>query len=516
MNRESMLDRLSGDDRFWDLLIVGGGATGLGIAVDAASRGYRTALVEQHDFAKATSSRSTKLVHGGVRYLEQGNITLVRDALHERAILARNAPHLVHTLGFVVPAYRRWERPYYGIGLRIYDTLAGRRRLGHSRLLSRDETREMLPTLRSEGLRGGTLYYDAQFDDARLAINLAQTAADHGAVLANYTRVREFIHENGRLQGAVAVDEESGNELRIHATVVINATGVFTDNVRNLDDPSSSPMVQPSQGAHVVLPRSYFPGDTALIVPKTEDGRVLFAIPWHDRVVVGTTDTPLATPELEPRPLAAEVEFILSHCDRYFETPVSRSDVLSVFAGLRPLVKAAPGTRTSALSRDHTIVVSPSGLVTIAGGKWTTYRKMARDTVDRAAQFGEFEPRPCVTEDLYIHGAGTLVESDPIRYGADATAVTAMADSVPEGLERFHPDLPVRPADVVWAARHEMARSIEDVLARRTRCLVLNAMASLEIAEAVSRVLAPELQWSEATRERSVSDFQSLGRRYLL
>ncbi|MGH9578890.1 MAG: glycerol-3-phosphate dehydrogenase/oxidase, partial [Terriglobales bacterium] len=357
----------------WDFLIIGGGATGLGTALEAASRGYRTLLVEQSDFAKGTSSRSTKLIHGGVRYLQQGDVGLVLEALRERDALCRNAPHLVHPLALVVPAYHIWECPFYWMGLKLYDLLARSRMLGTTRALSASEARERIPTLRPDGLRGGILYYDAQFDDARLAVSLAETLVENGGVALNYMPVTSLVKSNGRVQGVVVRDAENGKDYELHARIVVNATGVFADALRRMDNPAAGDMIRPSQGIHLVLDKSFLPGKTALMVPRTDDGRVLFAIPWHDVVLMGTTDTEVREIALEPRPLEAEIDFILAHAARYLTRAPSRSDVLCAFAGLRPLVQKSKGEPTSAISRDHELLISRSGLVTITGGKWTTY-----------------------------------------------------------------------------------------------------------------------------------------------
>ena len=393
MNRTDMLAALDSRDP-WDVVVIGGGATGLGVAVDAADRGYRTVLLEQDDFAKGTSSRSTKLVHGGVRYLQQGNVSLVLEALRERGLLIRNAPHLVRNLGFVVPNYDWWEGPFYGIGLKVYDMLAGKLGLGPSRWLDRDETLEQLPTLEREGLRGGVIYHDAQFDDARLAIALAHTAARAGATLVNYARVTALVKANDLVAGVRVHDLETEREYEVRARVVVNATGVFTDDVLRMDAADTPPIIEPSQGIHLVLDRRYHPASNAIMVPRTDDGRVLFAVPWHGRVIVGTTDTEVERAELEPRPREDEVDFLLEHIARYLEHDPTRADVLSVFAGLRPLVRPGDARDTASISRDHTLITSKSGLVTITGGKWTTYRKMAQDTVDQAIIVGGLEPRP--------------------------------------------------------------------------------------------------------------------------
>ncbi len=425
MNRDDLLQRLDERSAPWDVLIIGGGATGLGTAIEAAARGYRTLLLEQHDFAKGTSSRSTKLVHGGVRYLQQGNVSLVLEALRERGRLLQNAPHLVHDLRFVVPSYDWWEGPFYGIGLKLYDLLAGRAGFGPSVRLSRQETLAFLPTLESDGLRGGVQYYDGQFDDARLAVNMAQTAVDLGATVLNYVQVTALTRQGDVVAGVVARDLEGRREYELEARVVVNATGIFTDAIRRLDDPQAPPMLRLSQGVHIVLDRAFLPTDTAIMVPRTDDGRVLFAIPWHQRVLIGTTDTPVEAAVLEPRPLDEEWDFLLTHAARYLSKDPTPADVLSTFAGLRPLVGNGQNGGTASLSRDHTLHIDRSGLVTITGGKWTTYRKMAEDTIDSAAVVAQLEERPSVTKDLRLHGWHDDDASlgDLAGYGADAEAL---------------------------------------------------------------------------------------------
>ncbi len=517
MNRDTMLDAL-GATHLWDFVIIGGGATGLGCAVEAASRGYRTLLLEQSDFAKGTSSRSTKLVHGGVRYLRQGNVALVLEALKERGLLLQNAPHLVHDLPFVVPNYAWWEGPFYGIGLKMYDLLAGRSGFGRSKHLSKEETLARLPTLEPEGLDGGVIYYDGQFDDARLAINLAQTAADQGGVLLNYVEVVGLMHERGEVRGVLARDGEAGDEYEVRARVVINATGVFTDRVRQMDNADAAPIITPSQGVHIVLDRDFLPGNTAIMVPKTDDGRVLFAIPWHDRALVGTTDTEVPTAELEPRPLEEELAYLFEHAARYLTQNPTAEDVLSTFAGLRPLVGTSGGEGTAALSRDHTLLIAPSGLVTITGGKWTTYRKMAEDTIDQAATLADLPDRPSVTRTLPIHGHHEEAAQfgDLADYGADAPAVEALLAENPAWGDRLHPSRPVRAGEVVWSVREEMARTVEDVLARRRRTLLLDARASIEMAPAVAALMAEELRRDAAWQRAQVEAFWALAAGYLV
>lgn len=498
MPRPELLDRLFHAPEPWDIVIIGGGATGMGIAVDAATRGYRVALVEQHDFGKGTSSRSTKLVHGGVRYLAQGNLSLVREALHERGLLRQNAPHLVHDLPFVIPCYRWWERSYYGLGLKLYQWLAGKQGFGPTRWLSRAETLRRLPGVQPEGLRGGVVYSDGQFDDARLLINLATTASDAGATVLNYVRAVKLLRDDaGKLTGIVVQDQETGAQAELAARAVINATGPFCDEVRHLDDPAAPPLLARSQGAHIVLARSFLPAVSALMVPKTSDGRVLFAIPWHGHTLIGTTDVPITGAPLEPVPQEQEIDFILETAGQYLAKKPTRADILAQFAGIRPLVKAGNAKNTSKLSRDHTIHFDPSGLVTITGGKWTTYRNMAEDCVNRVIAHHQLDARgPCVTKELKLHGH----DAEAARfgalavYGADAPAIQALGREHPDWLQPLHVDLPYTAAEIVWVTRHENARTVEDVLARRTRALFLNARAALAMAPRVAELMAAELQ----------------------
>jgi glycerol-3-phosphate dehydrogenase len=480
LQRDTFLQHIAARREPWDIAVVGGGATGVGIAVDAATRGYGVVLLEQHDFGKGTSSRSTKLVHGGVRYLQQGNISLVMEALKERGLLLRNAPHLVHDLQFIVPNYEWWEAPFYGIGMKVYDLLAGKYGFGPSQILSRDEVLARIPTLSQDGLRGGVKYHDGQFDDARLLIDLASTAAQHSACLLNYARVISLARDDGGfVSGLTFRDEESGTSHTLAARCVINATGPFCDELRRLDEPGAKAIIAPSQGVHIVLSREYLPGETAIMVPHTRDGRVMFAIPWHGHAVVGTTDTPIPSSTLEPFPQGEEIDFILETAGGYLAKRPTRADVLSVFTGIRPLVKSGGTSSTAALSRDHTIEISSSGLLTIAGGKWTTYRRMAEDAVDHAIVIGQLDERPCVTRDLRIRDPGSLADS------------------------------------AAWFARHEMARTVEDVLARRTRLLFLDTRAALAKAPQVALELAQELGRDEAWRGAQLKNFRKTATHFM-
>jgi glycerol-3-phosphate dehydrogenase len=522
-SRETMLRQLT-EVPIWDIVVIGGGSTGLGTALDAASRGYKTLLLEQSDFAKGTSSRSTKLVHGGVRYLAQGNIRLVFEALRERGLLLRNAPHVVSVLPFVIPCYSWWQRFFYGTGLTLYDLLAGRYSLGRTTWWSRNAVLERMPTVKSKSLKGGIVYYDGQFDDARLALNMAQTCAEQGGTLLNYTRVTELIKDaHGKVNGVEVLDLESGKPYTLRAKVVVNATGVYVDEILQLDQPAQKPLVMPSQGVHVVLDRSFLPSDAGLMIPKTPDGRVLFAIPWQGHVLAGTTDTPLQELSLEPVALDAEINFILQTAGQYLQKTPTRQDVLSVFAGLRPL--AAPDSETGntkEISRSHKLLVAPSGLVTITGGKWTTYRQMAEDTVDAAIRVAKLPAIPCRTEKLAIHGAIPAPAisvpnglNELTSYGSDAAAMQTLQQSEPELAQQLHPDFSYTLSEVTWAVRHEMGRTVEDVLARRLRVLFLDARAALEMAPVVAAVLARELKRDDVWQREQLAAFEMLAKHYL-
>ncbi|HVQ29227.1 MAG TPA: glycerol-3-phosphate dehydrogenase/oxidase [Vicinamibacteria bacterium] len=517
MNRDELLGHALGRREAWDLIVVGGGATGVGVALDAASRGYEVLLLEQSDFGKGTSSRSTKLVHGGVRYLEQGNISLVMEALRERGLLRQNAPHLVSDLAFVVPNYEWWEAPFYGIGLKVYNALAGKYGFGPSEILSREETLQRLPTIQTEGLRGGVVYYDGQFDDARLLLNMAATAVEQGAALLNYAPVTALLRDReGYIDGVAGRDLETGRGFEARAKLVINAAGPFCDGVRRLADPAAEPMIAPSQGVHLVFARDFLPGPNAIMVPHTSDGRVLFAIPWHGHTLVGTTDTPVSEATLEPRPLEEEIDFILENAERYLSKPPTRRDVLSVYGGIRPLVRSRDTKSTAALSRDHTIHIDASGLLTITGGKWTTYRNMAEDCVNQAAELAQLPERPCATKHLNIHGFHQTASKfgSLAVYGSDALGIQDLVRAEPALGTHLHPSLPYCGAEVVWATRFEMARAVEDVLARRTRALFLNAEAALAMAPEVARLMARELGRGDEWVRDQVKAFDALAAGY--
>jgi glycerol-3-phosphate dehydrogenase len=513
MKRNDMLESARARTEPWDIIIVGGGATGVGTAVDAATRGYATLLLEQADFGKGTSSRATKLVHGGVRYLEQGNVSLVMEALKERGLLRQNAPHLVHELAHIVPSYSWWEGPFYGIGLKLYQMLSGKYGFGPSQLLSKEETIKRIPSVNPDGLTGGVVYYDGQFDDTRLLINLVATAHEQGATLMNYSRVTK-LHKgaDGIVNGLSWEDLETGETHDAKAKVVINATGPFTDSVRRLGDADAKKMIAPSQGAHIILDRSFLPGTNAILVPHTKDGRVMFAIPWHEHTLVGTTDTPIPEAVLEPVAMEQEVEFMLETAALYLAKKPTKADILSVWAGVRPLVKAGDGKNTAALSRDHTVHIDQNGLLSIAGGKWTTYRNMAEDAVDQAATLGDLPEKACVTKTLNVHGYTPNAASfGPLDfYGTDALEIRKLIDENASLGTPLDQELPYVGAEVVWAARCELARTVEDVLARRTRALFLNAKAALRMAPRVAALLAEELGRDKKWQSDQLTQFEQV------
>lgn len=494
MDRTKILDRVRTHVEPWDIIVIGGGATGVGCAVDAASRGLDVLLLEQSDFGKGTSSRSTKLIHGGVRYLAQGNISLVREALKERGIILRNAPHVVHKQAFIVPCYSLWQKFYYGVGLKLYDILSGKHSFGKSRILSGSETLERLPGVKTAGLRGGILYFDGQFDDTRLLIDLVITAHEQAAAVLNYAKVSAIVkNENGKVCGVEFQDAETGATIVANARAIINATGAFCDAIRKMSDADARNIVTYSQGIHLVFDETFLPGRTALMIPKTSDGRVLFAIPWHGYLLVGTTDTRVAKAELEPKALEKEIEFVLETVADYLTKPPTRDDILSVFAGIRPLVKSKFARKTASLSRGHTIEIDGSGMLTITGGKWTTYRRMAEDAVDQAARLVGLGARHSITATLPISGSKT----------EDAASADAL-----------HKDLPYTSANVIRAVRDEMAQTVEDVLARRTRALFLNAKAAIEMAPMVARIMAKELGKGEDWVNDQIERFNAVAKSY--
>ncbi|WP_343558545.1 glycerol-3-phosphate dehydrogenase/oxidase [Sphingobacterium sp.] len=517
--RSKLIERIK-DTSEWDVIVIGGGASGLGVALDALSRGFKTILLEQVDFAKGTSSKATKLVHGGVRYLAQGDIALVKEALHERGLLQRNAPHLVKNQSFIIPNYSWFDGPFYTIGMKIYDFLAGRLSLGKSIHINKEETLRRISTVRKKGLYGGVVYQDGQFDDSRLAVNVAQTCIQMGGVALNYMRVTNLTkNNNGKVNGVIAQDTDTGEVFTIQGKAIINATGIFVDDILKMDKPEAKQMVRPSQGVHLVFDKSFLPGDDAIMIPKTDDGRVLFLVPWHNRVIAGTTDTPIDEHSLEPIALEKEIEFILKTAGRYLTKQPTRQDALAVFAGLRPL--AAPtgnSNKTKEISRSHKVIVSESNLLTLTGGKWTTFRRMGQDTVDKAIKIGCLPKKESKSATQKIYSAiPTNDRSNHMYiYGSDQEAIHALAQENPQWGEKLVEHLEFKKAEVVWAVRNELAQTVEDVLSRRVRILFLDAKAAITAAPEVAKILAQELGKDENWQKSQLENFQKVAKNYIL
>ena len=517
-DRNKLLDNLNKTDK-WDILIIGGGATGLGIAVDAASRGFKTLLVEQADFAKGTSSRSTKLAHGGVRYLAQGNISLVTEALKERGLLLKNSPHLTKNESIIIPCFSWTTGLFYATGLLLYDWLSGKKSLGRSKLIGKKEVMQRLPTIKRSSLKCGVLYHDGTFDDARLALNLAQTCVENGGTVLNYCKVVSLIKNKDRkISGATIADKETGNEYEVKAKVVVNATGIFVDDILKMDLPDAKSLIRPSQGIHLVLDPSFLKSEDAIMIPHTEDGRVLFAIPWYQKVLVGTTDTPLETHSLEPRALESEIDFVLNTAGKYLSDVPHKSDVLSVFAGLRPLAATDDTSKkTKEISRSHKIIISNSGLVSVIGGKWTTYRKMAEDTLEKIMKNKMLARKKCITENLKIHGFVSEESNESFSvYGADKEGIKQLINEDKTNGISLSEDIMITPAQIIWAVRKEMARTVEDVLARRIRVLFIDARIACKLAPKVASIMMKELNENEEWKNRQIEAFSDLAKGYIL
>ena len=513
---KSLLDH---EDQQWDIIIIGGGATGLGIALDGATRGFKTILLEQSDFSKGTSSRSTKLVHGGVRYLAQGDLLLVIEALHERGLMLKNAPHITSNQEFVIPVYTWWDCILYTAGLKFYDLLAGRLSMGRSYFIRRSEVIDRLPHIKEKGLKGGIIYHDGQFDDSRMAVALAEASMNNGGIVLNYFRVSSLLKDvNNRITGVTASDTDTGKEYKIFGRLVINATGVFADEIHRMDDPDSKPTIRPSQGVHIVLDRIFLQSQSAIMIPKTDDGRVLFAIPWFGKVVAGTTDTPLDKVSEEPRALDSEIDFILETAGKYLDRAPKREDILCVFAGLRPLAADPDNpSSTKEISRRHKITISKSGLISIIGGKWTSYRRMAEETIDRGIKEGMLGKRKCVTESFRFYSNNQVLKSERLKiYGDKAGEIEKMIDNKPDLGDQIDPRLPYTRAEIIWICRNEMPHTLEDVLARRTRALVLDVKASLDIAPETVRLMAKELGYDEVWQEKQLEKYEQLSMNYIL
>ena len=516
LSREKSFEKISNTPQ-WDVVVIGGGATGLGIAVDAAQRGFKVLLLEKNDFAKGTSSRSTKLVHGGVRYLAQGNLKLVIEALRERGFMLANAPHLTHVQEFIIPVYSFFDKIFYAAGLLIYDLLAGKLSLSRTKILGRKTVAKRIPSIQQKKLKGGIVYADGQFDDARFAIALALTASELGGTVVNYANVVGLKKNKGKITGVSFVDEIENKRFDVLAKSVINATGVFVDGILDLDDEASPAAVMPSQGVHLVIDKKFFPTSDALMIPKTKDGRVLFAVPWHDAIVLGTTDTPLSMISDEPIALEEEVNFILEHFNQYNQVKITRGDIKSIYAGLRPLVKTSNNKSTALASRDHTIIVSKSNLITITGGKWTTYRKMAKDALNNAVFVAKLPLIKCSTRNLRLHGylPNVAYGQTLSQYGSDASKILEIMEKQKSMSERIHPDHPFTRAELEWCVTNEMAMQVEDILARRSRMLFVDAHAAIASSEKTARMMASLLHRDEQWVQHQIVAFQEMAKGYL-
>ncbi|MCF6168571.1 MAG: glycerol-3-phosphate dehydrogenase/oxidase [Lutibacter sp.] len=519
MNRENLIDKISEQEKIWDVVVIGGGASGLGIAIEAVTRGYKTLLLEQYDFTKGTSSRSTKLVHGGVRYLAQGNISLVLESLKERGLLQKNAPHLVSNLAFLIPSYTWWGIPFYTIGLILYDLLAGKLTFGKSKPQSKLKTLAKIPTLIKKNLRGSVLYHDGQFDDSRLGLNMAQTIIQKGGTAINYVKVCNFLKENSIINGVIAQDFETKIEYKIKAKTVINATGIFVDEILQKDNPEAKDIVKPSQGVHLILDKEFLPHNYGLMIPKTKDGRVLFAVPWHHKVILGTTDVLKEVSVIEPKATDKEIDFILETAGRYLTKKPTRKDIKSVFAGLRPLaIPKNKGKKTKEISRGHKIYKSKSGLITIIGGKWTTYRQMGQDVINKMELIKKLPKKKSITSSLHLYGYKEKVDFKDLLYfyGSDINYIKELILSNSKLEEWVSENLQIKKAQIVWACKNEMARTVEDFLARRTRALFLDAKESVRTAPIVAEIMANELGYNKEWEKSQIEKYTMLANSYFL
>ena len=522
-NREHFIQKLE-ETKQWDIVIIGGGASGLGAALDAALRGYKTLLLEKFDFSSGTSSRSTKLIHGGIRYLAQGNIKLVYEALRERGILLKNAPHLVERKKFIIPFFSFFKGWFYWVGMKLYQILSAHLSLGRSGYLSKKEIIKELPELKPDKLKGGVVYYDAQFDDARLALSLAKGAAEKGAVVLNYFPVTSLIKEGNKLKGLVAKDTETNKEYTIFSKSILNATGVFSDAIYNMDGEGEGSkkevFLRPSQGSHIVLDKVFFKGDHPMVIPKTSDNRVLFTLPWYDHIIVGTTDKKIDNVSFNPKPLDEEIDFILKNFNQYFKKFPKKEDILSVFSGLRPLVSFNDDKiATKDISRAHKIIKSNSGLISIIGGKWTTYRKMAEEVVNELILRAQLPFKPSITAKTPIYGFDIFSEKQKDHlniYGSDKKYIKELIDKDPSLGNPILTSWPYLEAEVLWIVRCEMARNVEDVLARRFRILFLDAKAAISMAPKVASIMAKELNKDLNWRENQIEAFRTLALNYHL
>lgn len=517
MERNKHISRLKKNDTF-DLLVIGGGATGSGIAVDAASRGMKVLLVEKNDFAEGTSSRSTKLIHGGVRYLEKAfkhldkeQYSFVKEGLYERGVILKNAPHLTNKIKFVTPLYKWIELPYVFAGLKLYDILSGKMRLGKSRLLLKKETLEKLPIVNNDGLKGGVLYYDGQFNDSRMAVMLVKTAVNYGATVLNHMEVTNLIKENNLISGVWLKDNISGETYTAKGIAVVNATGAYADFVRKMDSEEAEPVLKVSSGIHIVLDKKFAPTEYGMMIPETEDGRIIFVLPWEGHALVGTTDDPAVIRD-HPNVTENEIEYVLKQIGKYYKNPPEKKDILSAWSGIRPLVKDPDAKTTEEILRNHYIEVSKSKLVTITGGKWTSYRHMAEDVVDRVISEFSLKAGPCITPDLKIAGGENFNSEDykllQQKYKIDYDIALhlhrsygSLAEDVigstkkEKAFERLDSSHPYIEAEVYYCVKNEMAVHVVDFLIRRIPLGLLDIKAAKYASKRVLEIMRSILDW---------------------
>lgn len=504
----------------FDVIIIGGGATGLGVAVESISRGYKTLLLEAYDFGKGTSSKSTKLVHGGIRYLANLDFELVSEGLDERFYFLKNAPHIASTQAYLVPFYSFLDKIKYFLGIKLYDYLAKDKKVGQSKFLSIKETIQYAPDLDTNGLKGGAIYYDGQFDDTRMLITLLQTFKSMGGVAYNYHEVTNFIKDsNNIISGVKVFDKLNQSNLEFSTNIVINATGTFTDELLNLDDLTiKHNNVEAAQGTHLVFEPEIFNSDCALVIPKTTDGRILFVLPWHGKVVVGTTDIAVSKPVLDPKPRAEEISFILDTLNCYTNRQATINDIKSVFTGQRPLVRPKNAKNSAKISRKHEILYSTSGLISIVGGKWTIYRKMGEDTINFAINKNLLSKSQSVTKELKLFAANKNNYTYPLNvYGDEVNKILEIQKEL-SNFDKIHPDLPYFQAEVIYQIRYEMAKTLEDVLVRRTRAIFLDAKATINAAILVATLMATELNLRNSNEwvTKQVEDFKKTNMKYLM
>jgi glycerol-3-phosphate dehydrogenase len=515
IKRSDLLNKIK-DTKQFDVVIIGGGAVGLGAGLDASSRELKTLVIEKYDFAKGTSSRSTKLLHGGVRYLAQLHFNLVKDSLREKERLYNNAPHLTKDCEFIIPCYKYFDMLFYRAGLFLYDVLAGFPKGHTSGFLSKAALIKKYPNIKQQGLVGGIVYHDGIFDDARLALSLSRSIIALKSFAINYCEAIDFIKENGKIVGVVVKDRLSGEEFTVSSSCVLNATGIFSDEIRNIDQPNSPAIVQQAQGVHIVVDKKHFNSAESLLIPKTDDGRVLFTVPWHGEVLVGTTDTKVEESKIEPVAFKEEINFIIGNINKYLEKPITEKDILSIYAGIRPLIKQ-DSSNTSAISREEKMVLSQSNLVSVIGGKWTSYRRMSEKVVDFLIANKLVKAGKSNTANLQLHGflKREYVEilDDHIRqYGSDLKILKTLEGNE----EKIHPKMPFTKAQVLYALRYEQAQTVDDVLARRTRALFLNAKYAKEAAQTVAEIMAKELGKNQAWIKEQVAYFEDVAKNYIV